>query len=325
MSISQEKFEDIPKVSASEGPLLIEIKTVPPLEGIKFTLDGESFWSAEDGVAVTSVAGAGVYSLEVQHFVDFENKMIADFARWGDGVFTPVRELDTSSSISLEVGFHTSYPIRLDFIDLDGNSVPPNRITSVEIRNSLGDVFTFPGDEVFWFQGGNLLGRDYGLELVEVVQTVQSVTVDGSNVVNRGQQRFVVNSQDTPQIEILLYPANFKTTDAFFGFPVGRGILLQYPDGHEKVFNFDENNTLQIDSLARGTYRFKAAGVLGYSPMTVFVLSQPQEVSSIVISIWDLLVVLVFALIIFPGLLIIGRPEIIKKIRGFKHKEKDNA
>jgi len=312
--LQQSNIQVISDLSEAESELWLEIQTVPPLGGIQFALDGEYFESSDNGVARISIPEAGVYTLEVYQFEEYDSNLRLEFARWGDGVFTQMREIDLQAATSLEVGFHVSHPLKLEFVDLDGNPVAANRITSVEIRNSLGDIHTFPGDQEYWMQAGKLLGRDYGLELVDVVQTVQSVITDGSNVVNRGQQRFVLLPDETQIIEILLYPAKFRTTDAFFGFPIGKGIHLQYPDGHTKTFDFQQDKTLQLDSLARGTYRFRAAGVLGYAPETMFVLSQPQEVSTIVVSIWDLLIILMVVLVIFPGLLIIGRPDFRNKI-----------
>lgn len=304
-----------PTPDETRDTLRLEIQTVPPLVGIQFSLDGEHFETGEEGRAEIRVVETGIYQLEALPYEVQDSEIRLEFARWGDGVFTPQRDIGVSSSTSLEVGFNVSLPVQLRFIDLEGVPVSPNRVSSVEIRNSLGDVTTFAGDQQQWLQAGQVLGRDYGLEQVDVVHTIQNVIVDGSNAVNRGQQRFVLTSGDSPQVQILLYPARFTARDAFFGFPIGRGILLEFPDGRQQTFDFGEGRSLRLESLARGTYRFKAVGAPGIALNTLFVLSREQEVSSIVISIWDLLVVLILGLIIFPGLLIAGRPGLLNRFR----------
>jgi hypothetical protein len=301
-------------------PFTLEIHVTPPLAGIHFSLGGDIFETGEDGVARIEVIQAGTYLLEALPLESATAEFKVEFARWGDYVFTTQRELVISSSTILEAGFHVSYPARFEFIDLEGNPVPAERISMVEIKNSLGDIYTFRGDQTEWLQAWLALSRDIKLDQVEVVNSIQRVVVDGSNVVNRGQQRFVLTQGVIPQVELLLYPAQFTAKDALFGFPTGRGVLLQYPDGHEENFSFDESRTVRIESLARGTYHATVSGAPGIKPQNLFVLSRPQEIQLVVISILDILVGLLLGVILFAGILLAGRPGLRDTLRKSIHK-----
>ncbi len=297
-------------------PFTLEIKTVPPFEGIPFMIDGRRYVTDEDGLVSAKLWREGVFRVDVLVDEIQSSHSGLEFARWGDNVFTPQREVDTGSSApSLEAGFHVSYPVRLNFVDLDGGSVPPERISTVELRNSTGDVIIFEGSQSHWLQSIEVIGRDFGLDPVEVVYAVQRVTVDGSNVVNRGQQRFTVTAQEAPRIELLLYPVEITSRDALFRFPLGSGVRLEHPDGHQEIFPLDENGKLRLEAMARGTYRSTVAGAPGLAIPTTFVLSRAQEVEMIVISILDMVVVSLVGVLVFAGLIILGRPELLGELK----------
>lgn len=305
--------------------LTLEIQTVPPLEGVHFLLDGQRFESHEKGIARIVVWREGRHYLEALPSESSTPERALEFARWGDDVFMSQREFVIASSTSLEAGFNVHYPVELSFIDQDGELVPPERVETVVLRNSIGDVHTFPGDGQEWLQAGHVLRRDIKLEEVEIVYSVQQVMVDGSNVVNRGQQRFVVSPEQEPQVELLLYSAQFTARDALFGFPLGWGIRLEYPDGKHESFPFEGNEVLRLNSLARGTYGATVVGALGFAPPSIFVLSRDQEVNAIVISVLDIVVVILLSTSVLVGLLVARRPGLLAGIRGRLARGQDPA
>ena len=296
--------------TAFEPPATLEIHTVPALEGIQFALDGRAFETDEQGVASLRVWRGGTHQLEVLPLPSGAEGRRLEFARWGDAVFTAQRPIVIDESTTLEAGFDVYYPVKLGYVDLDGSPVASDRVSSVVLKNSIGDVHAISGAETAWLQASRILGRDLNLDSAEIVYTVNSVTIDGSNVVNRGQQRFVLEPELLPQIELLLYSAKLSAGDALFGFPIGRGVQLEYPDGHREYFPFEPGSELRLDSLARGTYRVRAVTGLGIAPPSVFVLSRDQEVQAIVISALDLGVVALLGSALLLGLLLVGRPQL---------------
>ncbi|GMR11562.1 MAG: hypothetical protein BMS9Abin28_2397 [Anaerolineae bacterium] len=303
--------------TAFEVPATLEIRTVPAMEGIQFALDGRAFETDEQGAASLRVWRGGTHQLEVLPLPSEAGERRLEFSRWGDAVFTTQRPIVIDESTSLEAGFDVYYPVKLGYVDLEGSSVASDRISSAVLKNSIGDVYTIAGEETAWLQASRILGRDLNLDPAEIVYTVNSVTIDGSNVVNRGQQRFVLEPDLRPQIELLLYSAKLSANDALFGFPIGRGMQLEYPDGRQEYFPFESGSELRLNTLARGTYRVSAVTGLGIAPASVFVLSRDQEVQAIVISALDLGVVALLAVALLLGLLLAGRPQLRGRLRAW--------
>jgi hypothetical protein len=137
------------------------------------------------------------------------------------------------------------------------------------------------------------------------------VVIDGSNVVSQAQQRYFVNPNDVWPVKLLLYKATFNARDALFGFPLGTGIRMEYPDGDVQTYTFNTNQEYTLDGLARGIYRVTVMGADGYAPPTPIALSRDQDVELMVFSTLDLGVLVGLGLLLSVGLLLFGRPYIV--------------
>jgi hypothetical protein len=132
-------------------------------------------------------------------------------------------------------------------------------------------------------------------------------------VVSQAQQRFYVDQEDLWTIQVLLYSARFNARDALFGFPIGTGILMEYPDGDVQSYSFDTDQGYTIDGLARGIYRVTVTGANGYAPATPIALSRDQDVELMVFSALDIGVLVSVGLFLSVGLLWLGRPYVFKQ------------
>lgn len=301
-------------VPARAQQLALTIHVVPPFAGAQFALDGEVFASNSQGVAVIPTGQTGIHVLEALPIEELST-MRAEFARWGDDFFQPRRKIDLPRTTPLEVGYELSYPVTLGFVDLNGEKVSPRRVTSVTIRNTLGSVEEYEGPGPHWFQAVRLLRRFIGLTAKPVQYSVETAMVDGSNVVQRAEQRFFVTGEEHKNIELLLYSVRFTSQDALFGSPIGSHVLLEYPDGEQQRVPLAEDGTVQVSSLARGSYMasVEASGIS--PPVPVSVSRNFQEATLKVISYLDIglfLFVLVSSAI---GLALIGRPRLRSAIR----------
>jgi hypothetical protein len=110
---------------------------------------------------------------------------------------------------------------------------------------------------------------------------------------------------------VLLYAAHFTARDAMFGFPIGTGIRMEYPDGEVQEYVFDTEKGQTIDKLARGIYKVTVTGGDGYAPPTPIALSRSQDVELMVFSYLDIGVLLGVGLFLSVGLLLIGRPYLV--------------
>lgn len=292
-------------------PEVIEIHTTPALPDIKFSLDGEIFATDDYGVARVEAAKAGTYRIEILPVEIGDPDLQMDFGRWGDESFTPSRDIVVPLNKRLEVGFDVHYQVGQTFIDLEKEPVAPERITSITYKGSNGATITFEDMEPHWLPAGRVIRRSNGLEETKILWSVISVVIDGTNVVSQAQQRFYANPNDVWTIQVLLYSAHFTARDALFGFPIGTGIRMEYPDGEVQEYTFDTEKGQTIDKLARGIYKVTVTGGNGYAPPTPIALSRSQDVELLVFSYLDIGVILGVGLFLSVGLLLIGRPYLV--------------
>ena len=293
---------------------VLTIHVVPPFAGAQFALDGEVFASNSDGVAVIPPGQAGTHVLEALP-VEELSTVRAEFARWGDEFFQTRRNIDLPRTTPLEVGYELSYPVTFGFVDLNREKVSPSRVSSVTIRNTLGSVEEYEGPGPHWFQAVRVIRRSIGLTAKPVQYSVETAMVDGSNVVQRAEQRFFVTAEDQRDISLLLYSVRFTSQDALFGSPIGSHVVLEYPNGDKQRVPLAEDGTVQVSSLARGSYMasVEASGIS--PPVPVSVSRDFQETTLKVISYLDIGLFIFVLVSSAVGLALIGRPRLRSAIR----------
>ena len=126
------------------------------------------------------------------------------------------------SDTIIQVGLNIFHKVNLKFVDLDGFPVDPSRITSISIRSIQGDVFTLKPGDTPWLPASRTARYQTGLEKTDLLYSVNSVTIDGSNVVNSAQQRFYAKTDDTWSISLLLYSLHITARDASARFSNGQ-------------------------------------------------------------------------------------------------------
>jgi len=295
----------------------VVIQTVPRLAGIRFIFNDQTYITDENGLILLIIRESKKYRLEVlpvEEGMSGSNVKI-DFERWNDNVFVPYREVYLPRSHPLEVGFILNYQVKQIFFDSDGKLVDPSRISHISMR-AVGRIYNFEDTESHWLPS-NRLARRIGehLESHDILYYIRNVTIDGVNVINKSEQRFEVHPDDVWPIHVLLYSASFTARDVIFQDPIGKGIKLEYPDGRHEEFFFDDKNTIDISSLARGPYRATVIGAGGSAPPTPIHLSRDLDVELRVISYLDMAIIFGIPAIIALGLLFYGRPYLLFSLR----------
>lgn len=299
-------------------PARVAIYTVPPVPGVIFKLGNKTYTTDQNGVANVEVGLSGVYDLQVLP-IDQErlpSNIRMSFARWNDNVFTEKRQVFFPRARRLEVGFTVSYQVNQDFFDTTGQPVDPARVSSITVRG-VGTTHTFEGAGPLWLPA-NRLTRRIGerLESEEILYYFREVVIDGANVINKGEQRFRIRPDDVWPVQVLLYSAHFSARDAMFGFPIGKGIELTYPDGRKQEFYFDSpNKEIVIPSLARGSYSARIIGIGGSAPPTSVHLSRDQDIELLMLSYLDIAVIVGIPLVIALTFFFIGRPRWFQVLR----------
>ena len=304
-------------VDLTVAPAEILVQTVPVIAGLEFLLAGQVLRTGADGIARTSVDRAGAYTLELLPNEMLLSQTGAVFKQWGPGGFEPVTTVTVPGDVWKQAGFEISFPGNFIFVDPDGNPIDRAEIDSVVLRGSDGMVYIYTAGEALRLYANRIFARLSGLDSVAVVHSVQSVIVDGVEVVNRGQQRFVLVPDLPVEIELLFYDVRFVAEDLLFGLPAGSGLELVYPDGVARLFDFDDGGVILLTGLARGEYEARLVTNAGIAPAFPIVLSRDQEVRLPVIGFVDLAAGLITAAVLVLGLPIFGRRrQILAFLRG---------
>ena len=141
-------------------PVRSAIYTVPPVPGVIFRLNGQTYETDENGIANIEVDTSGVFTLEVLpiNTSNLPSNIRMEFARWNDNVFTQKRQVYFPRDRLLEVGFTVSYQVNQEFFDTTGSPVDPARIDSLTVRG-VGNTFTFDKAGPIWLPANRLTRR----------------------------------------------------------------------------------------------------------------------------------------------------------------------
>ena len=289
---------------------VLEVRTVPRMAGVAFTLDGRRFASRGDGIAMITYRGTAPLRDRLQGLATVTRPGVrASLARWYGDVDRPGQQ-------KLIAALNVEYAVRFSFENLRGDPVDLARIESLSLKSSHGVVHRATREALVapqWLQGVRVISTPAGPVEKDVQQSLERVFVDGANVVNRAQQRFFPHRQRKVGVTLLLYSARFAAQDALFGFPIGSGVRLRHPDGKWTYHPFESSGEVVLDGLARGEYwvEVKAPGMSFLRPVT---LSRNQVVPLEVLSYLD--IGLTFGVLgaTALGLLYIGRPHLFSVV-----------
>jgi phospholipase C len=268
------------------------IQTVPAVPGMPFSLEGVRFAADGEGRAYPPQAFVGTRASLQALDAEVASGVRAAFDRWYRG--------RSVAAINL---YHR---VRPSFVDLSGERVDPRVVGSVTLQGSQGRRHVFGGEGPRWLQGNRVVPESRGRRSTTLTYAAERVVVGGSNVVRRGQQRFVPSESPRMQLRLLLFAARLRVRDALFGFPIGSAVRVEYPNGREQRQALGRGAELTLRSLPRGDYRVSAEAP-GISSARPVALSSDQEVDLRVISWLDVAVVLLSLAAIALGLLFVRR------------------
>ncbi len=298
-------------------PAVLSIQTIPSLPGITFTMDGKPFVVGEDGFVHIEVPRLGTYRVDVklpENAATDPNYQIR-FERWGDDKFQAARQVEINGDQTLQAGFALFHTVSMNFHDLEGAEVKQERVDTLTLKSSFGAQYTLEDGRPYLLQANRVARRKTGLEATPVQYAVENVVIDGTNVVNQAQQRYLVSPGDVWQVELLLYYARIQAKDALFGTPIGEQVMIEYPSGRQEIHPFGPQDKLTLGPLARGLYTLQVLGVSGMAPRTPVALSRDQDVELKVLTSLDITLGISAGILGALGLLLYGRPQILRRLR----------
>jgi hypothetical protein len=287
----------------------ITLETVPALRGIPVVFDGRVYRTNHGGRVYLPPSTRSLRGRIFVRDVRLPGRIRATFARWYGNLDRP------STLIRAALDIH--YLVRWRFTDLQDRPVRFGRVTSISFKASHGHVHKFETKHFGrwqWFQGSRVISTPEGPRSKDLYYTVEKVIVDGTNVVNRAQQRFEPAHRRNLALKLLFYKAEFNATDALFKFPIGSGVKLTFPNGTIKRYAFGPGAKLTIDRLPRGQYWVVVEGP-GMSFLRPLTMSKNQRMPLEVLSWFDMGFVIGVLIAIAIGLLLVGRPWLLRYVR----------
>ncbi len=296
------------RASHQGTPHKLVVRTIPAFKGVPVKLNKKKKNTGRRGLAILTHSGDKKLKkrLTVADAQPAEH-VRSRFARWyGDPNRQNVSKLTAALDVDYLVGFN--------FIDRDGEPIDAAEISRMVLRSSVGNILEFEGEALqsqHWLHGTRVVSRREGPFAKEILYSVEQVIVNGSNVVNRAQQRFVPEEARDFAITLLYFTATFTATDALFGHTTGSGIRLERPDGVVEEHAFNDGGTLVLAGLPRGEY---IVSVIGPGPAfeRPVTVTRDQDVELDVLSWLDLGITALVLAIAVIGLLLIGRPHLLR-------------
>ncbi len=282
---------------------VLSVRVVPRFARVRFLLDGRPFVSGRDGIARVAVPGCRSHRLTVVPPRRLRRGVHATFARWGDEAFAPSRTVRLTRDTQLEVGFDVRYLVTETFVDPAGRPVDTRAVSWLVQSNSLGSHERFRPGVRRWLIGSRVIRRTTGLQAVEVLYSVRQAVMHGTNAVRQAEQRFYPARSQNVRIRLLLYSAAISSRDRLFGFPIGSGLELTYPNGHRERVRLGKRSQVAL-TLPRGTYTVKVDGP-GLESSVPIALTRDQVVELRMVSYIDLAVVGELLLLAVIALLVV--------------------
>ena len=240
--------------AAAKPPVqTLEIGTEPAVAGFPITLDGQTVATDESGVARFKTTNIYTIASRVK-LHDRRMKYRGSEAKIVASRLCCIRA--GKPRVLLDI----YWPVRFSYLDVNGAPVDVNRIHALHLKSSTGELRRIPANKKTWLHGMRVVPLAGGMETKKIYWTVQSVEYAGTNVVNSSQQRFQPADIQSVQLKLLFYRTSVKVRDAFFGFGVGRSVLLTYPDQDTVSYPLSERNEVELPSLPRGNYALSVTG-----------------------------------------------------------------
>ena len=285
----------------------MEVVTEPPEPGLRLGLAGRVYRTDRRGRAFIPPADLRRLPRRVLEgrILDLGMRIRVLPDRRPDGLRFRIDRWFTrgrATGVALVGTVHRSSPVRFSFVSRTGRRLPHALLDSVHIRRNDGAEFTLTPDQLarpVVLQANRMARIRGALVSKNLLYRIQRVSVGGANVVNRSQQYFRPSETRSVRVRLLFYVVGFQARDRLFGFPIGSGIRLVYPDGGVRVHRFERDGEVVIAALPRGSYRV-SVDAPGLSPSTPVSITRDQVTRLQVLSYIDIAVLVLG----FAGLLV---------------------
>lgn len=291
-----------PEVAEAQAPVgpTVQVRTVPAIGGVELSVDGQVARTRTDGTAV----------LPVRAYEGVEERLKVAPMQVGPDIGVQFDRVIGSPRRGLTVGLRTRRLVNYRFQGPDQVVVDPTRVSRIELHSNTGESVTVEGADVakpLWLAASRTQQTPTGLISKDLYWTVSHVTVDGAEVVNKGQQKFVPNTIRDWTVKLLFHQVDIRGEDALFGSPAGTSLHVRRPDGT----SFDVplvDGAAHLANLPRGSYTVRVTGD-GLSFPRPVGISKDQVLVLEVITALDLWLAGTVLVCAAAGLVLVGRRQ----------------
>ena len=299
--------------SSSVWPLILRpvngtvvVDTVPATPGVSFLLEGATF--------TTNAKGQGTSAVADLNGVDLRLRVSTAQAAGSTVSILRVSRLKPAAAFQrhLVAALAVSRPVSLSFTDPSGRAVSGQRVAEVQLT---GDGSTVAVSGAQLQDPVSLLSDQAKLvdgtwKAQQVTYSVSRVTVEGSNAVFAGRQRFNPNTASHWPISVSLFDMSVTVRDVLFSTRVTSAADVIRPDGVRYAVQLGGRGPTLLRSLVRGEYTLTTqSAVLGGS--SKILVSKNSEVDLRVVTLPDVLVLLFLILGASVSVVMLGRRSIL--------------
>jgi predicted nucleic acid-binding Zn-ribbon protein len=261
-------------------PVLVQ--TVPALPGARFALDGRAFVADDHGLALTTVATPGTYTLEAPATVALGRARRARFALWSDGAARPRRRLAVTAFTHLDAGFDVAVRVTPTVVDADGE--PLDDASALTLSDDTGAATTHAAGRPTWLTATRAEPARDGLGAADVTYRVERIDLGSAAVVGLPGR---LSPRARPwTIAVRSEDVTVRATDALFGVGASGRATVFHPDGRRTRHRL-RAGAVTLDALVPGTYSVTVdAGVAGATRR--FSVPGPGRVSASVVTAADI-------------------------------------
>jgi hypothetical protein len=280
----------------------VTFRTVPAVEGARLRSDGRIVTTDARGRVTLTIRRTGPRIRDIEAPEVLPTRLPSGRQVRFDGFF------ESGRTIGLALYART----RLRFVDPAGDAVPARKVGATRLESGTGLSVQMAGAVTPPLRANHVaLTRD-GVRSRPVQYAVESVEVEGGNVVNRAQQRFYPLRTRAVRVPLLLYAVRFTARDALLGGRTGTALRLRYPNGRSVRIPLRDGSAAAA-GLPRGEYRVRVEAS-GYSVERPVYLSRDQAVDLQVVSPVDMALVLGGLVSLAVALLVVGRPALRRRL-----------
>lgn len=295
-----------------DGTRALTIVTVPAIAGVRVVLNGVELTTASDGTIHTVVtkqertelaAERDAHLTVTTREIRVPGGARARFHGWYDEGyhFSPTDRSGQTLAATFDVDYLTSFT----FTDSQRTAVDPRRVTAMQLKDTLGATIDTRGAAPRWLRGRSVVTAGGGVTMKDIEYRLTTVTVNGANVVTRGEQRFKPSHGSRVRVALRLFTVEFRARDAFFGWSRGSAIDIQMGDGTTRHFVL-RNGSVTVAGLPPGQYRVKTRAP-GLGGEQSFEISGDQTADVEIIGPFDIAIAGVALALMGWGLVLAGR------------------